>query len=81
MQLSELKEIIQKEIENRLGAPRKSMLLEAPDFSSQTYRGINFEIPSVDSHGNILSEDTKHSYVSEMRGLLDSFLNNPNKKQ
>jgi hypothetical protein len=81
IELSELKKIIREEIEKRFAGPGPSMLLESPDPNSQSYRGVNFGVPSIDSQGNILSEDVKLVYVSEMQNFLDSFLGTLNKKQ
>ena len=81
IELSELKKIIQEEIENRFGGPGVGLLLERPESNLQSYRGVNFGIPISDSRGNILSEDVKLLYVDEMQNFIDSFLNNTNKKQ
>tara|TARA_Y100000296_G_C5109488_1_gene224373 strand:- start:227 stop:478 length:252 start_codon:yes stop_codon:yes gene_type:complete len=81
IELAELKKIIREEIENRFGSSGDSMLLEGPRSNTQSYRGVNFGVPNVDSRGNILSEDVKLVYVSEMQNFLDLFLNSSNKKQ
>tara|TARA_Y100000593_G_C4178504_1_gene270796 strand:- start:64 stop:315 length:252 start_codon:yes stop_codon:yes gene_type:complete len=81
IELSELKKIIREEINNRFGGTGHSMLLESPQTKMQSYRGVNFEVPTVDSQGNLLSEDVKLLYVSEMQNFLDSFVENTEKKQ
>ena len=81
IELSELKKIIREEIEKRARPAGTSMLLEGPDSNTQTYRGVNFGIPDADSQGNVLSEDVKLVYISEMQNFLDSFLGNSSKKQ
>tara|TARA_B100001123_G_C15038297_1_gene918388 strand:- start:469 stop:720 length:252 start_codon:yes stop_codon:yes gene_type:complete len=81
IELSELKKIIREEIENRFGGNGHSMLLESPRPKTQTYRGVNYEIPVTDSVGNVLSEDVKLVYITEMQNFLDAFLGFPEDKQ
>jgi len=81
IQLSELKKMIKEEINNRFAGNGHNMLLESPHTKMQSYRGVNFEVPTADSQGNILSEDVKLLYISEMQNFLDSFVSNTEKKQ
>tara|TARA_Y100000310_G_scaffold319244_1_gene374286 strand:+ start:1669 stop:1929 length:261 start_codon:yes stop_codon:yes gene_type:complete len=76
IELTELKKIIQEEIENRFGGNTiHSSLLEGPGSTTKTYCGVSFQVPNADTQGNVLTEDVKLLYISEMQDFLDSFLN------
>jgi hypothetical protein len=81
IELSELKKMIREEIERRFGTSGSTMLLERPQDIAQSYRGVSFGTPGVDSNGNILSERVQQIYVGQMKEFIDMFFGQVDKKQ